>query len=101
MLKLLSSGSYVDYPPDKFILLKAIFLVAMAIGNRASEVSAMVHTGLNSLRLGHPISIPYALVFYSKPMVRQVSSRYYYLSPFKSPGIMPSKHLSSLSELIS
>ena len=59
VLELLKSPSYSSYPPENYRQLKkCIFLVALASGNRVSELSAMYRTGLELINIFEPIFIP-------------------------------------------
>ena len=59
VLELLSSDKYSSFPPDKFLQLKkSLFLVALACGNRVSELSATMRNGLELMNSLEEVILP-------------------------------------------
>ena len=59
VLELLSSDKYSSFPPDKFLQLKkSLFLVALACGNRVSELSATMRNGLELMNSLEEVLLP-------------------------------------------
>ena len=58
VLILLQSQKYNQFPPDKFCSLKkTLFLVAMATGNRVSELAHIYRTGLDNIQRDSPVRL--------------------------------------------
>ena len=59
VLDLLKSPKYSAHPPDLYFLLKkCVFLIALASGNRVSELGAMYRTGLDNVNISEKVTIP-------------------------------------------